>query len=132
MNEDRREKTLAALLSQPTIKQAAKAAGIGERTMHNYLDDPDFKREYNERRRNMLESACGALAYSVGDAITALMEITTDKKASKIARVNAARTILEYALKTFEEMDLQSRIEVLENAADGNRLQPQSDFLNGL
>lgn len=132
MNEDRREKAIAALLSQPTIKQAAKAAGIGERTLHTYLDDPDFKREYQERRRNMLETACGVLTYNVGYAIAALLEITTDKRAGKIARVNAARTILEYALKTFEEMDLQARIEALESATNGNGQQLQSNFLDGL
>lgn len=132
MNEDRKEKAIHALLSQPTIKKAAEVSGIGERTLHTYLDDPEFKREYQERRRNMMESACGVLTSHVGYAIAALLEITTDKRAGKIARVNAARTILEYALKTFEEMDLQARIETLESALNGSKQQIETDFLDGL
>ena len=132
MTDHRKEQALLALLNEPTIKQAAKSAGIGERTLHTYLDDPEFKREYHARRRKIMDAACGVLTSHVGYAIAALLEITTDPKAGKIARVNAARTILEYALKTFEEMDLQTRIEALENAASGNYPQLQSDFLEGL
>ena len=128
MTEDRKEKALTALLYQPTIKKAAEVAGIGERTIHTYLDDPDFYREYSERRRNMLNAACGALTSGIGCAISALLEIAADKKASKIARVNAARTILEYALKTFEEMDFDARISALENAVSCKKQQSNEPF----
>lgn len=42
----KKEKLLAALLTSRTKKDAAKAAGISERTMRAYFDDPEFP-EYN-------------------------------------------------------------------------------------
>lgn len=128
MTDSRKEKAIAALLVQPTIKKAAEAAGICERTMYVYLDDPEFKREYIERRRKMLEAACGVLASFTGNAIAALGEIVADKRASKLARVNAARTILEYTMKTFEDLDLAARIEALENAPKSNNLHVPTEF----
>ena len=39
----KKERLLAALLTSRTKKEAAKAAGISERTMRTYFDDPEFR-----------------------------------------------------------------------------------------
>ena len=43
----KKERLLAALLTSRTKKEAAKAAGISERTMCTYFDDPEFRAAYN-------------------------------------------------------------------------------------
>ncbi len=45
----KREVAIAALLSRPTIEEAAQLAGIGEKTLRRWLrDDADFKAAYRE------------------------------------------------------------------------------------
>ena len=60
----RRERVLAALLSHVTVKGAAAAIGLHERTMRRYLEDPAFAAEYRQRceRAASLATACIAAA----------------------------------------------------------------------
>ena len=44
----KKERLLAALLTSRTKKEAAKAAGISERTMRTYFDDPEFRAAYKQ------------------------------------------------------------------------------------
>jgi len=105
---------ISALLENPTIDAAAKACGITRQTIHNRLADPDFKREYSAMRRKVVEASCGALQGRIGEAAETLAEIMNDGKASKMARVLAAKAILEYGLKTVETLDILPRLEALE------------------
>jgi hypothetical protein len=56
-----REKALAALLVAPTIAEAARMAGIAERTLRSWLARPDFAKEYAARRRELLQGTLGKL-----------------------------------------------------------------------
>lgn len=112
------EKIMTALLNYPTIEAAADACGVGRATIHRRLSDPAFKAEYTARRRQIVEAACGSLQGRMGEAVEALAEIMNDGKASKLARVQAARTVLEYGIKTVETLDLLPRIEALEEAIE--------------
>ena len=47
----RMQKALSALLSAATIKKAAELSGIGETTLHRYLQDEGFQQEYRTARR---------------------------------------------------------------------------------
>lgn len=47
-------------------------------------------------------------------AIKTLVDICKDKKASSLARVNSAKTILEFAYKGLELENIQNKIEKLE------------------
>lgn len=112
------EKVLLALLENPTVSAAARACGVSEATMYRRLSDPEFKAEYSNRRRQVVEAACGSLQGRMGDAVEALAEIMNDGKASKMARVQAARAILEYGIKTVETLDILPRLEALEEAEE--------------
>ena len=46
---------IATLLTTPTVKQAAKAAGIAEATAGRWMKDPGFKAAYAEARRQALQ-----------------------------------------------------------------------------
>lgn len=110
-----REKILAALLTCSTKKEAASLAGVSVRTVHTYLQDPDFAAEYMEAKKNLIRDAGDQIKRSLAPAIEALHTIATDPKAAKTARVNAARTLLEYGIKLDEHTDILDRLEALES-----------------
>src|SRR5687768_6339121 len=63
---------LAALLSQPTLAQAAQQAGISESTMLPWLADPAFKARYREARRQVVELAVTNLQQATAAAVETL------------------------------------------------------------
>ena len=109
------ERALQALLTSPTIKAAAAAAGIDYRTMRRYLEDPDFQQEYRRQTSELLTDARTQAQLSLSPAISALSEICADSSAKPNDRIAAARSILEWATKLTELTDIIARVEVLEN-----------------
>lgn len=114
MKAANREKILAALLACSTKKEAATVAGVGVRTIYEYLRDPDFAAEYAEAKRNLIRDASDKIKRSLGPAIDALHTIATDPKAGKTARVQAARTLIEYAIELDKHTSIEDRIAALE------------------
>lgn len=84
---------IVSLLQQPTIKKAATASGISERTGHNWLDDKDFQNELAKAEAEVLRAVSARFASAAGDALDALLTVlkTTDSDKHKIS---AARGVL--------------------------------------
>lgn len=112
----RREQAMAALLTYPTIRDAAGACNQAEVTLRRYLADPDFRAEYDARRRQMVEAACGVLQTRMGAAADTLAELMDCPAVPPQTRLGAARMILEFGLKTVEVLDILPRLEALEDA----------------
>lgn len=108
------EKITVALLENPTIELAAKAAEVSEATIYRRLADPDFRKEYDNRRRQIVETACGALQGKISGAVATLAQIMEDSATSPYVRVQAASTILEYSVRTFEILDIMPRLKAIE------------------
>lgn len=114
-----REKLLAALVNCNTKAEAARIAGVTTKTIYAYLRDPAFKKEYEEAKRHLILDASDQIQRSLAPSITALNEIATDPEAGKTARVQAARSILEYGIRLAEYTDHEARIKALEAAREG-------------
>ena len=112
-------KALSALLNNPTQESAAAAAGIGISTLKRYLADPDFQAEYKKAMSKLIEGAATQAKQSLSPALSCLREIVNDSKKSDMARIQAARSLLEYGLRLTEVYDLSQRIDRLEELADG-------------
>jgi len=109
------DRALAALLSEPTIVQAATTAGISESTLARWLADPSFRARHREARRQVVEQAISALQRATEDAVTTLTRnLRCGVPASEIA---AAKAVLDFAVKGVELVDLAERVEQLEQAA---------------
>ena len=108
------ERAISALLVHPTMTQAADAAGIGEVTLWRWLRIPTFKEQYRLARREAVSQAVGQLQAASSVAVVALTDISKDVNFPTSARVSAARTVLELALKGVELEDLAVRVEELE------------------
>lgn len=116
----RKEAAIIGLLLEPSFEKAAKRAGISESTLWRWLRTDDFQTAYREARRETVSQAIGALQKASSEAVEALREIMQDKEAPATARVSAARSILEFAIKGMEIEDILARLEALENEGGNN------------
>ncbi len=111
----KREHAIAALLSAPSLGEAARLAGIGEATLRRWLREPDFSTAYRAARRQALEPVVGRLQQAATAAVGTLERNLTASVES--VQVRAAQILLEQAFKTVELMDLAERVEALEAGA---------------
>ena len=109
------ERAIAALLTHPTMSKAAAAAGVGEVTLWRWMQIPEFKEQYRLARREAVSQAVGHLQGACSVAVLALTDISQDVNCPASARVSAAKSILELALKGVELEDLAVRVEELES-----------------
>ncbi|MFZ5919306.1 MAG: hypothetical protein ACOYZ7_20430 [Chloroflexota bacterium] len=108
------QRAIAALLSEPTIRDAAKKAGIGERTLYRYLADPMFKAELRKRQDEILAATTAALVGMTGDAVATLRAVMQNKDAGDAVKVRAALGWLAHTRNAVELDDLAQRITELE------------------
>ena|SRR5262245_61113290 len=104
--------TIAALLSEKTIGDAAKRAGVGEATIRRWMKKPKFAALYRAARRSVVESAIGRIQQVAGKAVE-----TLERNLScgvPAAEIRAASQILDQAVKGIELLDLTERVQELE------------------
>lgn len=118
---EKQARALAALLSEPTQAAAAKKVGISARTMRRYMADPEFYEAYQQAHARLVEDATQRMQRGLNSAVDTLQQIATDQDAGKTARVAAARSLLEQALRYTELSDLLGRIAKLEELAGDRR-----------
>ncbi len=106
------EQAILALLTRPTIPEAAKACGVGEATLWRWMQEPEFRDRYRQARRQVLEGAIASLQQAAGEAATTLRTLL--KAESETVRLGACRAILEQATKGADLLDLEARIAALE------------------
>jgi hypothetical protein len=112
-----REKAIAALLTHPTVKGAAKAAKVGERTLQLWLQDAEFLAAYRGARQKVLEVALSALQGATRQAVAALGRNL--KCGKPPVEVKAAAVVLAQAVRSAELLDLQERLAELERQVKG-------------
>lgn len=108
-------KAIAALLEQPTIREAAAALKMGETTLWRWLQEPEFQRAYRAARRQIVEHSISELQSATSDAVAALKRNLTCGTAA--VEVRAAQIIIEQAAKAVEMIDVLDRVEELERLA---------------
>jgi hypothetical protein len=104
---------LAALLQGKTIAEAAQASGLSERTVKRRLQDPAFIRELQQARQRAMARAVNVLVEGTTTAALTLRVLASQATQESI-RLAAARSILDYAFKGMETLDLAERLEALE------------------
>src|SRR5215831_15521536 len=110
----KKDQAITALLTHASINQAASFLGIGERTLRNWLQDSDFLTAYYQARADLLQHSLGHIAQALVGASVVLRSVSLDADAPASARVQAARTIYELALKDREIQQLETRLATLE------------------
>ena len=116
MNElnQRQHKFLKALLTTATVEEASQQASITRKTAYKYLNDPIFKEAYRDARRDAMQQVTTTLQATSVKAVHTLAEVLDDKDATASAKVQASRSILEFAYRAIELDDITARLEELE------------------
>jgi hypothetical protein len=105
---------VAALLAEPTIRKAAEAAGVKERTLYHWLKQPDFAAAYRAARREATSQAIARVQQFSSHAATTLLQLLAPPNPAAV-RLAAASKVLELAIKSVELDDLAARLKALED-----------------
>ena len=105
---------LQALLSCNSRAEAAKKAGIAERTLRSYFHDPEFIQEYDRLYGELMDEVTRELQKSLPLAIRTLRAVCEDPEASGAAKAAAAHRLLSIAPDYVMQNDILMRLEKLE------------------
>ena len=108
------EEVIAALLQNPTIKEAANVAGLHENTVLRLMKQPEFQDQYRQARQELLQSTLNKLQELSSQAVATLSVVMAAQKSPASAKVSAARTVLEMQLRLIETADILQRLAVIE------------------
>ena len=117
----KQEDAIAALLTQRNVEEAARAAGIGPRTLLRWLKLPEFQSAYREARREAFSQAIARLQQGTSAAATTLLKVMIDSNAPAPVRVRAADSVFNHAAKAIEIEDIEARLSELERASEASK-----------
>lgn len=98
---------IAALLTSKSINDAAKAAGVGEKTLRRWLAQPEFQTALNAAAGEHMVSLMNRLQ-SRADRAMDVLESIAENGDKDAARVSAAGKLLEFAFRSKECLDLEA------------------------
>jgi hypothetical protein len=107
------EQAIAAILSQPTLAEAAEVAEVSEKTLWRWLQRDDFRQRLAEAQATVFDGALITLQASASEAVACLRRNLNSKVPT--IQVQAAKSILNYSLRTFEMFTLKNRLAEIEN-----------------
>ncbi len=111
----KQQKALACLLAEPTIQEAAKAAGVSRQKLYDWLKQPDFKAALDEAKQLLFNDGLSTLKASMTDGIATLRSSLTDPDATVANRITAATKLIELALRCHEALEVETRLAALES-----------------
>jgi hypothetical protein len=113
----KQEDAIAALLTQRNVEDAARAAGIGTRTLLRWLKLPEFQAAYRQARREAFGQCIARLQQGASAAATTLLKTMIDPATPASVRVRAAECVMNQATKAIEIEDIEARVAALEKEA---------------
>src|SRR5581483_11271263 len=114
----KQEQAVAALLEHATIRAAAAAVPVHERTLRQWMRAPAFAAAYRRARRELLDAAVGRIQAATATAVDTLLAVA--KGGAKDGdRVRAAVALLEHAFRGVEQADVLHGDSTAAAAAEG-------------
>lgn len=114
----KKEEAVAAVLSQRSLEEAARVAGVGVATLMRWQKLPEFQEALRGARREALAQTVGRLQQASSAAATTLLKVMLDQTTPASTRVRAADSVMNHALKAIELEDVLERLAQLERIAD--------------
>jgi hypothetical protein len=108
------EALLAALLRGLTLVQAAKEAGVPERTARRRLEDDAFRARLDKGRAQVTSMVAAQLVGGAELGYGVLRELAEDERTPAAVRRNAARDLIALAHDLGPARDVEARVEALE------------------
>lgn len=116
----KQQKAITALLSERTTGAAAKRAGIGERTLYNWLADPVFRAVLREAEREVLETVTRRLSSGQALALDTLQKLIQSAR-HESTKLTACVSWLNMFIKYRDMKDIDERLTALEAAIHDNK-----------
>ena len=116
----RQKRALPILASASSIAEAARLSDVGRRTLHRWLDDPDFRDELARLHKNAADLARSQLQGVMLQAVLALADSLQDPNPE--IRLRAIRTALNYSVKVNDIESLREELQTLEDSLNLTRI----------
>src|ERR1035441_7394054 len=114
----KQEEAILALLTSQGVDNAARAVGIGPRTLYRWMSEPLFDKAYRKARRDAFGQGTARLQQASGAAVSSILKIMLDQHAPASTKLRAADMVLSHGAKAIEIEDIEARVAELERAAE--------------
>jgi hypothetical protein len=115
------EAAISALVTRQSIEDAARVAGVGEKTLRRWMREPQFNAQYLQARREGVSQAVARMQQATGAAGTVVLRLMTDANVPAAVRLRAAECVFTHAMKGIELEDVEVRLSELERAAETSK-----------
>lgn len=105
---------LPFLISNPTVESAAKQSGVSAKQIFDWLNQPIFRQELENRKNEGVNQAVDRLKATASKACDTLIGLL-DHAESESVRHRVAVDMLNMTLKFMEFKDVEQRIRKLED-----------------
>lgn len=112
-SDAKRARALAALMTHPNVRSAAEACGVGERTLHRWLRDPEFAAQLAQVESELVDAAARRLLALTDDAIRSLAQLLVGSEDDSV-RLRAAVAVLDQTARWREATAIERRLSILE------------------
>jgi len=114
----KQEEAILALLTAQGVDNAARAIGIGPRTLYRWMNEPLFDKAYRKARRDAFGQGTARLQQAAGAAVSSVLKIMVDQHTPASTKLRAADLVLSHGAKAIEIEDIEARVGELERAAE--------------
>ena len=114
----KQEEAILALLTSQGVDNAARAVGIGPRTLYRWMNEPLFDKAYRKARRDAFGQGTARLQQASGAAVSSVLKIMVDRHTPASTKLRAADLVLTHGAKAIEIEDIEARVAALEQAAE--------------
>lgn len=111
-----------ALAEGAGVAEAGRRVGLSRKAVYRRLQDEEFKAHVRELRAELLDEAGGKLSHATSRAAEVLVLLLEGE--NEFVRLNAARTILESALRMREVLEVEERLAAIEERLQAQEVAP--------
>lgn len=115
----KQQRFLAALIAGNSIIVSAAAAGISERTAHNWLKQSAFNQAYQDAKQAIFEQELSELRESKKLIREMLLKhINAEVEVTPTSQIQAAKLLLEQYVVASETAELKEKLQELQTTID--------------
>ena len=122
--ERKRDEAIVALLTHRNLEEAARAIGVGTKTLFRWTQMPEFQEAFRAARRNAFSQSIARLQQASSAAVSTLIKVMIEPGTPSSTRVRAADSVLNHAAKAIEIEDIEVRVSMLEHAMESDAKNP--------
>ena len=109
------EQIISALLTQGTIKAAAAAVNVSERTIYDRMNNGEFQALYKAAKADLIRAAVLNINNQLQAAINTVIEVMQNENNNPAIRLQAAQTILNNASKFAKRLQTDETSVIMQN-----------------